>query len=986
MDGVGAPRRLETGAAFLIMKRAISFLMAAVISFTAQAAHVLVDFGDFGLTSLTNRNTTLTLQGTNIVSGQLISREAKEKKTGSDGRAYYSNSIAGLYKLELASTPITVFWLNIPDTNGVVSAAACAVPSTNAPGNLVGYSQTQADARFLPIPTNNATASNGQVVSKTGDKTKYIDAGEASLSAEQQAILDLAKTNTVAGNNVTVSQTDHGSTINADVSLAAVAVKVDTNETRKVTLSNTNNALYAKALYLTADGTNFYAFTNDATGTLHIIKDPIGSADIYMNASLEVEQGIVSHGGLDSPSILSLGNIEAHGTFHGNGNGITNASPALATNNATATDGMALVKRGDKLKLETISGSGTGIGTLSGTGTNTTLKTTDNTSDPSGAALIVRPMVLPTSAGGAASLLEMWPAITNGAYFPRNRHVAYSAAQAYGSDQPDIIFAELLNYGGNSSGVSSYGPTTTNYPGWIHHRELKWQNNATYTQLEDWYGWATPFTQWGTNWSGRFMGFDLVWKTSDSTYYSTDGNITVDSFSLFSPGSSVGSINFLPAQTDYGPSYMYIYGTVTARTNTSGGSGFVTEGGNFQAKVPTGVTASTTQIGMDWNNNIGVKPHFYTYHFGGPAAYIITGFTNWELSERLLKLTNNVSIEVGGNQTNKSTVVWTNAAAANGVFAIWNGAYLRITNPASANAFVTISPAGITNSSLTASRAMVTDANGADATSTVTATELGYLSGVASGLQAQLDAKVPATAFNANQFSVGGSATNIKSGALVTNMIAKTGLQLVNNANDHDVTLAWVDAGVLGISSAADAWTGMYLASTGIVATALHTSGKIGSGALTASRVAVSDSNKDLASVADSSGAPINSAGSAVTSFTGSFTGDAQLLTNNFNFKFPTNTVGTVVAFAFTNDICRRELTTNATFQFLAPVNVSTTNYQSVTIWVTNSAASTINVIAPANVFTNGGGAWNVTNGGMTAFSFYNFHGNLTNALAFPIK
>jgi hypothetical protein len=49
------------------------------------------------------------------------------------------------------------------------------------------------------------------------------------------------------------------------------------------------------------------------------------------------------------------GNVVAAGGVIGNAIGMTNGSPALATNNATATDGMALTKTGDKLKLVTIS-------------------------------------------------------------------------------------------------------------------------------------------------------------------------------------------------------------------------------------------------------------------------------------------------------------------------------------------------------------------------------------------------------------------------------------------------------------------------------------------------------------------------------------------------------------------------------------------------------------------------------------------------------
>lgn len=52
---------------------------------------------------------------------------------------------------------------------------------------------------------------------------------------------------------------------------------------------------------------------------------------------------------------------------------------------------------------------------------------------------------------------------------------------------------------------------------------------------------------------------------------------------------------------------------------------------------------------------------------------------------------------------------------------------------------------GSTNNALTASRAMVTDANKGIASSAVTSTELGYVAGVTSALQTQLDAKATST-------------------------------------------------------------------------------------------------------------------------------------------------------------------------------------------------------------------------------------------------
>ena len=118
----------------------------------------------------------------------------------------------------------------------------------------------------------------------------------------------------------------------------------------------------------------------------------------------------------------------------------------------------------------------------------------------------------------------------------------------------------------------------------------------------------------------------------------------------------------------------------------------------------------------------------------------------------------------------------------------------------------------------------------------------------------------------------------------------------------------------------------------------------------------------------------------------GQFVGDGGGITNlqNTALQFPTNTTGTIPAFSLTGSLAWHDLTTNATFQFLAPSGVSSTNYQTCVILVTNSAASTIQVIAPAKVYTNG--VWNVTNAGLTKFEFFNNAGRWTNAVATPIK
>lgn len=74
-------------------------------------------------------------------------------------------------------------------------------------------------------------------------------------------------------------------------------------------------------------------------------------------------------------------------------------------------------------------------------------------------------------------------------------------------------------------------------------------------------------------------------------------------------------------------------------------------------------------------------------------------------------------------------------------------------------------------------------------------------------------------------------------------------------------------------------------------------------------------------------------------------------------------------------------ITTNDAFTFLAPLNVNAALAQTAVLWVTNSTATAKAVTAPANVHTQG--TWYVTNA--TVFTFFQYGGVLTNAIAFPL-
>jgi len=77
-------------------------------------------------------------------------------------------------------------------------------------------------------------------------------------------------------------------------------------------------------------------------------------------------------------------------------------------------------------------------------------------------------------------------------------------------------------------------------------------------------------------------------------------------------------------------------------------------------------------------------------------------------------------------------------------------------------------------------------------------------------------------------------------------------------------------------------------------------------------------------------------------------------------------------------------ITTNASFTFLAPINVDATKFETCVLRVTNSSASTITATAPANVIPLG--TMNVTNGGVTWFTFSHMGKWETNCVGGPLR
>ena len=133
---------------------------------------------------------------------------------------------------------------------------------------------------------------------------------------------------------------------------------------------------------------------------------------------------------------------------------------------------------------------------------------------------------------------------------------------------------------------------------------------------------------------------------------------------------------------------------------------------------------------------------------------------------------------------------------------------------------------------------------------------------------------------------------------------------------------------------------------------------------LTASRFILTDSAKGEVSATASGAVPINANGTATTFSQLQSLGGTNLSTMapDFNKSYSA-------------------ITTNADFTFLSPLNVSSTLPQTAVIIVTGSG-SAVAVQPPLNVTTRG--TWYLTN--KTVFTFFNYGGTWTNAIALPIN
>lgn len=122
---------------------------------------------------------------------------------------------------------------------------------------------------------------------------------------------------------------------------------------RRIILPGDDANLYISGIHPAGD-TYFAPMYGVAAKVVFKSSGTAGFGTINPNAGLHIFSTVDPLFKLSSGTETNAFSVDVTGIMWGNSAGLTNGSPGLATNSATATDGMALVKRGNNLKLETI--------------------------------------------------------------------------------------------------------------------------------------------------------------------------------------------------------------------------------------------------------------------------------------------------------------------------------------------------------------------------------------------------------------------------------------------------------------------------------------------------------------------------------------------------------------------------------------------------------------------------------------------------------
>lgn len=366
---------MKTKQIILVRKFVITVLATIASLLSYAQTHVKFTLSDFNASPDTNRNTTV--QALTPFPGNLVTYSS-----GTNGYFYLSNAGVGDYSCEIqqkGQAKAIAFQVTVTATNlGVVEALSITsvrgiqtYPSTGKSAWTIAASESRYGAASIPdgtLPTNKVDATffawvEGQSGSGSGGSATNVNfiAGQniawATVGGSNQANITGTLTNSTTGNAATAT----AATTASSASIATTANAGDsatgffpagTIEDERLPLTQSNK------VFKIAPAAGTFVRSYDGAYAFGLNADPTGSWEIA--------------GGLTLTS----------GSYTGDARGLSIGSPALATNNGTATDGMVLSKQGDRLSFISVAGGGDLIGAnslsdIAGTGGSLALARTN---------------------------------------------------------------------------------------------------------------------------------------------------------------------------------------------------------------------------------------------------------------------------------------------------------------------------------------------------------------------------------------------------------------------------------------------------------------------------------------------------------------------------------------------------------------------------------------------------------------------------------
>jgi hypothetical protein len=276
--------------------------------------------------------------------------------------------------------------------------------------------------------------------------------------------------------------------------------------------------------------------------------------------------------------------------------------------NAMATNLQARLLAGSNVAITTNTSAGTlTISSTGGSGgsfnpTNITLWAFNNLAGVQPGILTLAVAPLGTNTQGGVVLTKYQSIYSNAAYNGVWRSANNNVTNTYGDLQWDNTWNLGFNY---NDGDGS--PICTNQSQWVHQVESCWQNYIGVSQMEDWYGWGTPYTAYGTNFSWRFQGGTLMWNTTTHAYAGSTWGFSVDNFYLNDIyGNTVLQVNSIANPSDpsgVGAGAMVMHGPLTIETNWDNNSSISLHGAPVNFQTATGghtVEAAMYSSSQNW--------------------------------------------------------------------------------------------------------------------------------------------------------------------------------------------------------------------------------------------------------------------------------------------------------------------------------------------------------------------------------------------------